>query len=68
MDVASVEYVSRMCRVYIYIFRAYFCDLVGVGETGVQPMQSALISYLFEPICKYYNDSGGFIHCLNRLS
>lgn len=49
-----------MCRVFkymsvyvwIYIFRAYFCDLVGGGETGVQPMQSALISYLFEPICK----------------
>ena len=37
----------------IYIFRAYFCDLVGGGgETGVQPMQSALICYLFEPICK----------------
>ena len=52
-----------MCRVFkymsvyvwIYIFRAYFCDLVGGGgggETGVQPMQSALICYLFEPICK----------------
>ena len=24
----------------------------GGGETGVQPMQSALICYLFEPICK----------------
>ena len=58
-----------MCRVFkymsvyvwIYIFRAYFCDLVVGGggggggegvETGVQPMQSALICYLFEPICK----------------
>ena len=37
---------------YIYSGLIFVTWWGGGGETGVQPMQSALISYLFEPICK----------------